>query len=737
MSENKHENLLSTRDLGDGRVEATFRVNSAELLSYLSEQAGKPNLPGDLQLGTGSVRSRYDATQYKNFYSLTSDEIPFTQAMKTPADPHKKIQLAVDLYFKEPTIGTVIDLMVDFSASGFTNECEDAEVKKFYDKWGKEIRLEEVIEGIFLEYYRSGNVTVYRSERNAKVKKSVTSKSQTETKTYSFPAGYTILNPMNVYVEGSLLFNQEIIKLKLNEELINYIKDTSTPRSVLSQLPTSFIKAVRSGNTQVVLDPALTTRITRKKQPYERYASPFLERVFGPALFKQKLRMMDMSTVEGLINQLVTVTVGDKDFPATTDDIEAIAELFQTPNKAYTIFWNHTLKVTFHKPEGLDTLASDKYKQVDDDILAGIGVSRVLLDGQGANFSTAWVSILSLIERLENARSKVKNWLEAEYQRIAEENGFKAVPVVRFNRMNLREDTYIRDVLLAMYDRGLIDEEDILVETGRDYDAVVEMKKRNEKNSELFLPPEQPFQGGNSSPNNGRPDGGGGNYSKRKTGPVQNEGNAPKSRKSQASAFNHRKLEDYEEELQNHYANILSKLKDSISALETMDQESRDAFLVGTIFAMFQSISQTGKQVINEAFDDEFSRYQNNLDQSARKVKAEIIDWNTSYVLKLASDIRDQILEREGNLGLEKAIDKAFEANRYRIDMMSSAGLIEATRQAKIQGSMRDGAQRAIWISALADQTCNTCRGLHGQEFDISNIPPRPHANCQCDLEFL
>ncbi|MNS60871.1 hypothetical protein D3C72_938820 [compost metagenome] len=411
--------------------------------------------------------------------------------------------------------------------------------------------------------------------------------------------------------------------------------------------------------------------------------------------------------------------------------------MFQTPNKAYTIFWNHTLQVKFHKPEGIDTLTSEKFKQVDNDLLAGLGVSRVLLDGQGANFSTAWVSILSLIERLENARSKVKLWLESEYQRIAEENNLKSVPVVRFNRMNLREDTYIRDVLLAMYDRGLIDEEDILIETGRDYDSVVEMKKRNKENAELFYPPEQPFQGGNTSTNEGRPDGSGGNYSKRKTGPVQNDGKAPKSKKSSARAFNVSKLEDYEEELQNQYEQILERIKELDQETSSMDMNARKAFIVGTIFAMFKSISDSGKRVISEAFDDEFFHYQSSFDRNAAKVKADLIDWNTSYILKLASDIRDTVLSYEGELELQEAVEKAFRSNQYRIGMISSSGLVEAARQAKIQGNILAGSRSAIWISALADQTCGTCRGLHGQEFEIENIPPRPHANCQCDLEFL
>ncbi|MER2007919.1 MAG: hypothetical protein ABS939_10780, partial [Psychrobacillus sp.] len=520
-------NIVEKKDLGNGRKQVTFKVDANDINKYLSGDSS--DSIEEFQIGKGSVKSRYQPTQNDYLQQFNSNTKSYTQALTTPTDPHEKIRLANELYFKEPIIGTVIDMMVDFSASGFNHECEDKEVKKIYDKWAKDIRLQEVVEHIFLEYYRSGNVSIYRSDKNAKVTKTTKTNKDTSKKEYSFPAGYSVLNPTHVVIEGPLLFNNETAFLKLNEDLIKMTKEGD--QAIQKLIPDEVKKAVRSGKGMILLDPKLYSRITRKKQPYERYATPFLERVFEPILYKQKLRMMDMATIDGLINQLVTVTVGNDEYPASDDDLEAIAELFQTPNKAYTVFWNHTLEVTFHKPEGIDTLTADKYKQVNDDILAGLGVSRVLIDGQGSNFSTAWVSILSLIERLDNTRDKVVDWLESEYKRIADENGFTSAPKVRFNKMNLREDNYIRDVLLAMYDRGLIDEEDLLKETGRDYESVLQMKKRNKKNSELFLPPEQPFQGGQTGPNDGKPTGPNENKMKdRDSSPEQNSGNTPKSK---------------------------------------------------------------------------------------------------------------------------------------------------------------------------------------------------------------
>lgn len=732
MTEEYKSNIVEKKDLGNGRKQVTFKVDASDLGKYFSDgDSSEKN-----NLAVGSVKSRYSPTMTDYLQQFNSNTKPYTQALQTPTDPHDKIRLASELYFKEPIVGTVIDMMVDFSSSGFNHECEDKEVKKLYDKWAKDIKLQEIVENIFLEYYRSGNVSIYRSDKNAKVKKVVkTNKEKKSSEEYLFPAGYTVLNPMNVHIEGSLLFNQELAFLELSEEVIKLTKDNN--KEIQKIIPDEIKKGVRSGKGQIPLKPELYTRITRKKQPYERYATPFLERVFEPILYKQKLRMMDMSTIDGLINQLVTVTVGNDEYPASDDDLEAIAQLFQTPNKAYTVFWNHTLQVNFHKPEGIDTLTADKYKQVNDDILAGLGVSRVLIDGQGANFSTAWVSILSLIERLDNARDKVVDWLETEYSRIAEENGFSSAPKVRFNKMNLREDNYIRDVLLAMYDRGLIDEEDILKETGRDYESIIEMKKRNKKNSDLFLPPEQPFQGGQTGPNEGKPNGPNEKSMKdRDSSPEQNSGEPPKSKASKAIAYKDTLEEEYETELVEYYNSIKA---DIIELAETnKDNGALEAILLGALIGLFKSLSYIGDRYIEDAYNHEIAIHSSNIDiVKTNKIKSDLKQWNNSYVVKLATDIKDNIISNMSKeLPIDVSINKAFKSNAYRLSAMSEAVILDSTRQAKIQGNEFQGRMTATWRAHLDDMTCGTCRGLDGKTFSISEIPPRPHAHCRCDLDF-
>lgn len=746
MSEDKKDYIVSKADLGNGKKQVTLRVDSANMQQYM-DILDKNNVPYGIadepKLAKGSVQNRYipNGNDFLG-YEYNSNSKPYTYALKTPIIPHHKMYMAMEIYKHEPLVATVIDMMVDFSSSGFVHECDDNEVKQLFDKWADEVKLQELIEQIFLEYWRTGNVYVYRSDKNAKVSKTTktkTGKVQKST-TYNFPSGYTILNPLNVYIEGSMLFNEPQAYLAVSQ---SQVTSADSAENLMTQLPPNIMNMIDPKTGKIKLKPDLFTSITRKKQPYERYANPFLERVFEPIMFKQKLRLLDMSMVEGMVNQLVTVTVGNDEFPAGDEDLEAIAELFNTPNKAYTVFWNHTLSVNFHKPEGFETLSQDKYKQVDEDVMAGLGINRVLVDGGGSSrssMSNGWIATLSLIERLDNTRYKVTQWLNDEYRRIAEDNKLTTYPRAVFNKMNLREDTYVAQVLLPMYDRGLLDEEDILSETGHDYDSILETKKRNKKNSELFLPPEQPFQGGQSGPNNGKPNDGKTQkpMKERQTSPTQNDGNPPKAKANYQMAYSNQVQEEYVTELADSYNSIKNKVASMIDQNKDKDPSVLDAFLVGALIGLFASLSRTSDKYIDEIYDNEITNYSNNIDfNKANQVKQQLKNWNDSYIHKLAYDIKEDILKNIKNgLPTDVAVNKVFSSNMYRVSAISESVALDTLRQAKIQGNKFAGMSTATWVAHIDDRTCSTCTGLNGTSFGMSDIPPRPHPHCRCNLDF-
>jgi hypothetical protein len=346
--------------------------------------------------------------------------------------------------------------------------------------------MDSLFRYIFLEYYISGDVFIYRGD------KKIVDEGPDKGAIY-YP--YTVLNPISVEVEGDLMFGGEVYTLTLPTEVRTILANKKDRRykEIISKLPKELRNPKFSEEGNLILPSNRVSRICYKKQPYERRPTPFMAGAFMPIALKRRLREMDLATAEGTINSLMVVKVGNDKFPATKAQLEAIAELFKTGAKSYQLFWNHTLEVQKIEAD-LTAMGDEKYRQVNRDIMAALGMPSVLINGgdEGGRFANAWASIVALIERLESGRAQVKRWLESEYRTISEENNIKEPPKVEFDRMNLREERVFKDILMGYYDRGLLDIETMLEDSGYDYEQIKQRKKDQEDDKELF---ESPYGG--------------------------------------------------------------------------------------------------------------------------------------------------------------------------------------------------------------------------------------------------
>jgi SPP1 gp7 family putative phage head morphogenesis protein len=269
---------------------------------------------------------------------------------------------------------------------------------------------------------------------------------------------------------------------------------------------------------------------------------------------------------------------------------------------------------------------------------------------------------------------------------------------------------------------------------------LLKLKSVTRRTLELFLPPEQPFQGGQSGPNNGKPNDGKTQkpMKERQTSPTQNDGNPPKAKANYEMAYSSRVQEEYVTELADSYNSLKNKVANLVEQNKDKDPSVLDAFLVGALIGLFASLSRTSDKYIDELYDNEITSYANDIDfNKANQVKQQLKDWNDSYVHKLAYDIKDSILKNiKDGLPITVAVNKVFSSNMYRVSAMSESVALDTLRQAKIQGNQFAGMSTATWVAHIDDRTCSTCTGLDGKAFGMSDIPPRPHPNCRCGLDF-
>jgi hypothetical protein len=410
-------------------------------------------------------------------------------------DPKTSFKRAIQYYYTEPMVGSSVNVLASLARKGFENDIDDENIKQFYDVWLFDVNFEEILEWIFLDFFKVGHVTTYKVLAKYEPRVSYLSpvpgqKLKTTKKTASvetaakkaiwskghLPVAYTVLNPLLVNITGNLLFDNVSTKITPPPELTALIKkpsgeQTEEEKELLKALPSDLKTAAEKGG-EYQLDSRLVGHITYRKQPYERYAKPKSTKVFDSIEYKKALRNADLSTLDGISNYILKITIGNDEYPVVSqEELEAVAQLFNTPSKSFDIVWNHTLQVEkIVSPEIDKILGKGKYEQVDDDLTTGLAMSRALIDG-GGGLNSAEVDLLTkgLMEEINYARRQVTRWIYREYQMIAEAMGFERFPKIRWDDGVLLDTILYLNSLAQCVDRRMLSYRTSIEALGFDY----------------------------------------------------------------------------------------------------------------------------------------------------------------------------------------------------------------------------------------------------------------------------
>jgi len=492
---------------------------------------------------------------------LSRPDLDLAQGYKSvyDEDPKKLFERALRYYCEQDAYGAHIDILTNLSSKGFENDVDDENIRHFFDVWSFDVGLRQVLSWIFFDFFRVGMVRTYKIVGKyepgisylspipgTKVEKSILKelgerhkklmelrekgqKKKKWSKGY-IPISYTILNPLNVEIAGSLLFDNTQVTLTPSKELQDMLKKpggelTEDEKELIKLLPSDFKSAIEKGEG-MPLDPAYVGAVDYRKMPYERYPKPKGAKVFDALEYKNALRQADLSTLDGITNYILKITIGNDAFPVTEQSqLEAVAKLFDTTSKSFDVVWNHTLEIEkIVSPEIGDILGEAKYTQVNNDITGGTAMSRAFIDGS-VNLDQASMAILTktMIEEIAYARSQVELWIYNEYREIAEAQGFDRFPRVRWDNTVLKDIILYMATISQLVDRRMLSYRTALEQLGFDYDAefgnmenelpsvlegILGIKGSPFQQSKFGAPGVQPVQGTpKGTPSGGRPKG--------------------------------------------------------------------------------------------------------------------------------------------------------------------------------------------------------------------------------------
>lgn len=424
---------------------------------------------------------------------------------------HQKISLA-DQYFKsDPLAGPTIELAAIIAIEGFRNECPDKKIKKWFDTWNESVDWETVLGWISLDYFKTGNVTtlrrlvpiesvIHNMDVTSAAKKIMYTKKM-------IPGVYTVLNPLTVQA-GEVNGYQEALYFSTKDLKVDPLFSNDPTEILIRELPEELLSKVKNklkGLDKIPLVSKNIKRILRMRMPYEPYGHVLMERAFAALHEKNKLRQMDMSMTNSVMNQIIKVTIGNDQFPAGPAQLNKITKMLLNVSKSQTIVWNHTLQIEVIRPD-IKVLEYSKYERVNEDIRNAFGISEVLSGSGKGTYSNGMISLKRFITNLIEARRNIAKWISSEYADIAEAMEFDTYPKPVFNPLSLTDEIAEKQIIQGLVDRGVISYESAQIRLG--YNPVIEeenMKREKPLKDDGILgltaiPGQQPKdEGGNKS----------------------------------------------------------------------------------------------------------------------------------------------------------------------------------------------------------------------------------------------
>ena len=432
--------------------------------------------------------------RYKN---IEDGMIPFKYSTsysdKSSLEIRDAVMLCQKAYYNFSVFRNVIDLMTEFSVSNIYYRGGNAKSREFFDALFNKINLWDLQDKFYREYYRSGNVFIYKfeselstseiskitqifSKEKAQTQVLETDKSSLEKvalKKNMIPSRYTILNPADIQLVNRISFAYG----NYSKVLSDYELDTlRNPRSdedleVFNSLPPEVQEQIKKKINSVVLLPLEKDKIVAifyKKQDYEPFAVPMGFPVLEDINYKYELKKMDMAVSRTMQQAILLITMGAEPDKGGINqkNLAAMQELFKNESVGRVLIADYTTKAEFVVPKISELLDPRKYEVIDRDI--NMGLNNILVGGE--KFANQESKVEVFLGRLRQGREAfVNGFLLPEIKKVAKSLGFKNFPIPFYEDFSLKDDTNSKRIYTRLIELGVLTAEEglIAIETGR------------------------------------------------------------------------------------------------------------------------------------------------------------------------------------------------------------------------------------------------------------------------------
>ena len=490
------ENLSTAKNLYiDMNDKDALERASENLSSYQGMMSASASSRTFLSMEPGlSVRDSYSKNSY---YGFRPGEEP-------PNHQQDIIQRCMSAYDKVGIIKNVIDLMGDFGSQGISLVHSDPNAQKFYRRWWEEIGGSERSERFLNNLFRTGNVIVKRRYvKLTKVNQRTLTKGDEDLKyleekmsTRRIPFVYNFLNPTTIEVDGgetALFSGDKKYFVKISKKIRDEFKKKN---STLKNLPVDIINALKNNQERIELKPETIEVFHYKKDDWQLWAYPMINPILDDITMLEKMKLADMSALDGAISNIRLWRLGDLEHKIlpTKAAIDKLRDVLATNVGGGTmdLVWGPEIDFKESNSQVYKFLGNEKYGPVLNSIYAGLGIPPTLtgIAGQSGGFTNNFISLKTLIERLEYGRNMLSKFWNGEIRKVQKAMGFKNPAYIHFDHMILSDDSSEKALLIQLADRDVISLETVRERFGENEEIETARVKRESRARESYkIPP--------------------------------------------------------------------------------------------------------------------------------------------------------------------------------------------------------------------------------------------------------
>ncbi len=408
-----------------------------------------------------------DVTQTSSFFY--SPELT-TESWLLPKSRQEILKWARIFFNLEPYVQQVIEMHQKYPFSDFVIESDDPSGTEFYKEMAdnKDFSLFDFILQASLSYQKFGEAIPFGSMEKGD-------------DGYWRWVKFILLEPELVEIESDLFTGDLSFELIPPKELQALVKSTDKKdadrKGKLEEEAPEVVNAIREGRN-IRLSEENVSIIARLTDPSATRGTSPIQCLFKVLIYQDWIRLAQSAFAQRYIFPIELWTIGDlaeKIIP-TEEDLERFRGMInqQVQNPPFTL-----MVPPYVKYEPLSTLGkqfpiNNEYDYIHDQLLAGLGVNKNIILGEGPSFSNVKTMALhKLIMMYRFIRKQFEGWMINKFFRpIAEKNEFYTMhegkrklilPTINWNKsLDVEEENEEKERYISFWKDGLISTKTLL-----------------------------------------------------------------------------------------------------------------------------------------------------------------------------------------------------------------------------------------------------------------------------------